>query len=263
MCPRTRDVIAAKIATKMQASKSRDERVVQTLLGCNVKDVPDRLILVSTPYVRKKVSSKLQKSSEKGRLITGRFNRISIGIVDVGIGTPSAALAIEGIVRTSPRALIRVDFCGGLLEEQEVGDSLVANQAIPGDGTANAYCGAEPIQAHAILTQHIIDTARLDGTELHEGIIWTTDTLMLQTIELLQSWKELGACAVDMETSVILGISSQWKIPAASLNCISDRPLHGQGIFEMVKVDPNLLTGLERTINLGLQALISWSEDGD
>jgi AMP nucleosidase len=261
MCPRTRDIVAAKIASRLNSSMSRDERVVHTLLGCKAQQVPDRLLLVSTPYVRRKVTSKLSKSVKKGRVFRGKYNDVMIGVVDVGIGTPSAALAVEGIVRTSPQAMVRTDFCGGLAKQQGIGDTVLVNQVIPGDGTTVAYFGPDQIQAHGRLNEHILSTAERLGLKLQRGVMWTTDTLMLQTEDLLESWKEKSAVAVDMESSILLGLGKHWNVPAASLNCVSDKPLHGKGLFESERVDPNLLTGLERTINLGLQALISWASE--
>lgn len=257
--PRIGDRITSTLASQVMKRMTRDERIVRILLGTKLDNVPDRLLLVATTFVMTKVTSKLKKVKVSGKVTRGTYNDVEIGVVDTGIGTPSAAMIVEGLVRTQPKLLIRTDFCGGLSESQTIGDSFVADDAITGDGCSAAYFGPEQkVISHEALSNFIFSNAKNVGLNVHRGTMWTTDALLKQTQALLESWIEKGASAVDMETTAILGISADEGIPAASLNCISDLPAKGLGPFDIVGVSPEMLTGLDLAIEAGLNALVSW-----
>ncbi|UCE10280.1 MAG: hypothetical protein JSW61_15120 [Candidatus Thorarchaeota archaeon] len=259
MKARIGDRIKAKVASRLMTKMSRDERIVRVLLGAKREDIPERLLLVSTSFILDRAKSLISKTKVVGRVTTGEFGHSRIGIVDIGMGTPSAAMMMEAVVRTDAEVLLRADFCGGLEEDHSVGDAFIAEKAIVGDGSGATYFGAEAVVgAHEGLTEYIKDILGEMKLTQHAGTIWTTDILMKQTKELLSEWVQKGASAVDMESTAILGIAEVEGVPAASLNCISDLPLHGRGPFDSDTVDPNLLTGTDRIIQAGLKSLISW-----
>ncbi|MHA2135887.1 MAG: phosphorylase family protein [Candidatus Thorarchaeota archaeon] len=243
----------------MMTKMSRDERIVRALLGVKRDSIPERLLLVSTSFILDRAKSLISKTKVMGRVTTGEFEKGRVGIVDLGMGTPSAAMMMEAIVRTEAQVLLRADFCGGLMKNQSVGEAFIAEKAIVGDGSGVAYFGTGTIvEAHIGLTEHIKGIVSKMDLSQHTGTIWTTDVLMKQTKELLEDWVRKGASAVDMESTAILGIAGDEGVPAASLNCISDLPLHGPGPFDSETVDPNLLTGTERVVQAGLRALVEW-----
>lgn len=260
MSPRVRDRLKARVATRMMSKMNRDERIVRVLLGAKVEDIPKRLLLVSTPYVKERACSKLTRIRVSGRVTVGDIGKLRLGIVDIGIGTPSASMMMEAIVRTKPEALVRAELCGGLEKEHRIGDIFVASGAIVGDGSGIAYFGSEEVVTpHQPLTNLAIEILQGRGRTVHQGSIWTTDILMKQTSALLGGWAQKGASAVDMESTAILGIAGLEDVPAASLNCISDLPLHGPGPFEMDSVDPEFLSGTDDVVETGLWTLVSWT----
>jgi AMP nucleosidase len=259
MKPRVGDRIKAKVASRLMTKMSRDERIVRVLLGAKRENIPERLLLVSTSFILDRAKSCVSKTKVMGRVTTGEFEEGRVGIVDLGMGTPSAAMMMEAIVRTGAQVLLRADFCGGLMKNQSIGDAFLAERAIVGDGSGVAYFGAEAtVKAHIGLTEHIRGFVNKLDLPQHIGTIWTTDVLMKQTKDLLEDWVSKGASAVDMESTAILGIAGVEGVPAASLNCISDLPLHGPGPFDSETVDPNLLTGTDRVVQAGLRALVEW-----
>jgi uridine phosphorylase len=241
---------------------TRDERIVRVLLGTKLDNVPDRLLLVATTFVLSKATSKLKRVKVSGKVTKGIYNDIEVGVVDTGIGTPSTAMIVEGLVRTQPKLLVRTDFCGGLSDSQKIGDAFIADDALVGDGCSTVYFGAEEkVMAHEYLTNLVVSSTENVGLSFHRGTMWTTDVLLKQTKPLLESWINKGASAVDMETTAILGISAEEGIPAASLNCISDLPIKGLGPFEIEGISPELLTSLDLIIKAGLTALVNWRSD--
>ncbi len=261
MTPRLKDRVKAKVATQVIKRMTRDERIIRVFLGAKPDDVPKRLLLVATPFVLDRASSRLSKVRITGSITLGQYEGVDVGIVNTGMGTPSAAMVMEAVVRTQPIAAVRGELCGGLGETQKIGDAFLATEAIVGDGCGLTYFGSEAtVTAHPGLTEHVLKTAERQKLTTHRGKIWTTDVLLKQTKELLANWIEKGAMAVDMESSAILGIASMENVPAASLNCISDLPERGMGPFDMKEVDPNFLTGLDLTLMAALGSVTTWQD---
>jgi nucleoside phosphorylase len=237
---------------------SQDERIVRGILGVPASDVPTRLLIIATESFKKGASSRLKKAKTKGRLTTGKYRNIAVGVLDGGIGSPAATMVLEAAAMTEPQVLIRADFCGGLSNEYDIGHAFVAESVIVGDGCGSAYFGkGEMIPADSELTSSVLTKSKDLGLPTHSGIMWTTDVLLRQTESLLQEWVRQGAHAVDMETSAVLGIASERQIPAASINCISDLQLHGKPLFEP-GIDPMLLRGIDLVIDAAMQALVEW-----
>ena len=259
MKAKTKDKVIAGIASRVLSNMDRDERIVRGLLDTNADSVPKRLLLVATPFILKKACGRLKHARSHGRVTTGVYMDSQVGIVDTGMGTPSAAMVTEAVVRTKPILVVRADVCGGLGPSQKVGDAFVANEALVGDGCGSAYFGLETqVASDFELSKFVAAQAEKRGLSVHTGAIWTTDILLGQTKELLEGWIAKGATAVDMESSVILGISTKAAIPSASLNCISDLPATGMGPFDSEKMEPAFFSGLDAVIDAGLTTVASW-----
>lgn len=257
MKPRPSDRLKAGVASKIFQKMNHDERIVRGILGVTAATLPDRLLIVATESFIRRASSRLKKSKKKGRLTIGKFRDTVIGVVDAGIGTPAASMVLEAAVKTNPEVLIRADFCGGLLKGHKIGHAFVAESVIVGDGCGSEYFGqGQIIPADSALTNSVFSRSESLGLPTHRGTMWTTDFLLRQTEGLLQEWVGKGAHAVDMETSAILGIADERGIPAASINCISDLPLHGKPIFGSAGIDPMLFRGIDIVIDAAIQTLV-------
>ncbi|MFX1368714.1 MAG: hypothetical protein ACFFAY_08965 [Promethearchaeota archaeon] len=260
MKPRKKDVIKSKIGTQITKRMTRDQRIVYGILGEKTSKIPKRILAVATPIVLKTATQKLKNTRIKERITTGRFEDTDIGIVVTGMGTPSTAIIMEALTKSMPNAIIRADFCGGLSADHNIGDGFLADDAVVGDGCGTVYFGNKSIlQSHRMLSKAIHEYASDLGLTVHRGRMWTTDVLFRQTEDLLEGWMHEGSQAVDMESSMILGLGNASGIPTASLNCISDLPVHGKPLFDSDEVDPNLLTGLDLVLEASLKTLVDWS----
>src|SRR3712207_5182351 len=63
---------------------------------------------------------------------------LPLTIQSTGMGGPSAAIVVEELIRLGARTLIRTGTCGALTEDLELGNLLVAAEAIAADGTSRA-----------------------------------------------------------------------------------------------------------------------------
>jgi uridine phosphorylase len=261
MClkPRKKDVVISKVASQVTRRMTRDQRIVRGILGERQSRIPKKILAVATPIVLESAVKKLKHAKTSTRISVGIYEDEQIGVVSTGMGTPSAAIIMEAIVKANPEVIIRADFCGGLSADHSIGDGFLADDAVVGDGCGTVYFGNRSIlPSNRKLTRALLETAEDTGLVVHRGTIWTTDVLFMQTSDLLESWIEEGGQAVDMESSIILGIGHRAGIPTACLNCISDLPVHGIPLFEE-NVNPNLLTGLDRILDACLKTLVDWN----
>jgi len=257
-----KDRVVAGLASQVLGNMNRDERIVRGLLDTKLDSVPKRLLVVASPFVLKKACARLKHTHSFGRVASGVYGGSLIGVVDTGMGTPSAAMIMEAIVRTKPILVVRADVCGGLGPSQKVGDTFIANRAIVGDGCCSMYFGAgTEVASEAQLTDYVAAQAEKQGLTVHVGVMWTTDILLTQTRELLNNWISKGADAVDMESSAILGIAASAGIPAASLNCISDLPAAGAGPFDSGGMEPAFFSGIDAVVDVGLTCVAGWQND--
>ena len=67
---------------------------------------------------------------------TGELDGIKVSVTSTGIGGPSAAIAMEELVRCGADTFIRIGTCGGMDINVKGGDIVIATGAIRAEGTS-------------------------------------------------------------------------------------------------------------------------------
>ncbi len=70
---------------------------------------------------------------------TGTLLGEKVSVVSTGIGGPSAAIAVEELIRCGVHTFIRVGTCGGINDKVRGGDVLIASAAVRSEGTSKEY----------------------------------------------------------------------------------------------------------------------------
>src|SRR3989442_12751120 len=87
----------------------------------------------------------VQRNAERGMLgYTGTYEGSPVSVQATGMGCPSAAIVMEELVQLGVKRFLRVGTCGGLQQDLQLGDLIVALTAVPADGTARPYVGGDP-----------------------------------------------------------------------------------------------------------------------
>ncbi|MFX0137055.1 MAG: hypothetical protein ACFFDN_25680, partial [Candidatus Hodarchaeota archaeon] len=113
--------------------------IVQMLLECSPKRIAKTVLLPAGDLAQNRMNSKLKEVKKCGRTYRGKIDELSVSVVKSGIGAPFAATILEALVRADVQRIIRLDFCGGISEEIEIGDVVISPSAISGDGTTPHY----------------------------------------------------------------------------------------------------------------------------
>ena len=156
---------------------------------------------------------------------TGTLLGEKVSVCSTGIGGPSAAIAMEELVKCGADTFIRTGTCGGIELSVQSGDIVVATGAIRYEHTSMEYAPIEfPAVADLDITNALVAATRELGYPLHTGIVQCKDSFYGQHspekspvyYELLnkwESWKRLGVKASEMESSAL------FVVAAASMLC--------------------------------------------
>lgn len=160
---------------------------------------------------------------------TGYLNGEKVSVTSTGIGGPSAAIAIEELVRAGADTFIRVGTCGGMQPEVQSGDLIIATGAIRAEGTSREYAPIEfPAVADFGLVQRLAMAAEKLSMPYHVGVVQCKDSFYGQhepqampvSYELenkWRAWKRLGCLASEMESAALFVVASHLKVRCASV----------------------------------------------
>ena len=89
--------------------------------------------------------------------------------------------------------------------------------------------------------------------KVHKGPVWTTDALFKETKDIVNSYIDKGAIAVDMVTSPFVTIANLYNKRAAAVLVVSDNLISGQLGF----TDFRFFEGEMKMTELALRAVNS------
>ena len=100
-------------------------------IGLKEGDIGEYVILPGDPKRCKKIASyfddaKLVADRREFTTYTGFLNGVKVSVTSTGIGGPSAAIALEELVKVGGRNFIRVGTCGGMDLGVKSGDLVIA-----------------------------------------------------------------------------------------------------------------------------------------
>jgi len=165
---------------------------------------------------------------------TGEYKGKRVTVGNGGLYAPDTALVTELLCVAGVDYLIRLGSCGAMKEDINVGDYVLAESALRGDGVTKYYVsdGFLPY-ANKELSDKL---AKFFKRKLHRGIVWTTDALLKETKEIVNDAISKGAIAVDMVTSAFLTIAQIYNKKAAAILVVSDNLITGEMGFVSLKV---------------------------
>lgn len=174
-----------------------------------------------------------------------RGTRVTVG--NGGLYAPDAALVTELLCAGGVDCLIRLGSCGGLLEEIGIGDYVLAEGVLRGDGVTRYYVD----DAFAPLADKGINHILQEGFQtVKRGLVWTTDAILKETKAFVNDAISKGAIAVDMVTSPFLTIAQIYQKRAAALLVVSDNVITGDLGFASIKVFDAEKKMIDRTFDL-------------
>ena len=160
---------------------------------------------------------------------TGFLDGEKVSVTSTGIGGPSAAIALEELVKAGAHTFIRVGTCGGIDINVKGGDIVIATGAVRAEGTSKEYAPIEfPAVANLDVVNALVEGAKKLGYNYHAGVVQCKDSFYGQhspqtmpvSNELLnkwEAWKRLGCLASEMESAALFVVASYLKVKVGSV----------------------------------------------
>jgi uridine phosphorylase len=199
-------------------------------------EVADTVLLPGDPGRVDEVVSSWEHHEEVAehreyRTATGSYEGTDISVTSTGIGSPSAAIAVEELAEVGADTFIRVGSCGGLQPELEVGDLVITAGAVRGEATSDAYVRKSyPASASPEVVSALVAAAEELGYDYHVGLTASTDSFYpgqgregfggYQSPEGEQLMRELRAANVlnvEMEASAVCTLANVYGLRAGAV----------------------------------------------
>lgn len=168
-----------------------------------------------------------------------------VTIQATGMGGPSAAIVFTELIALGVRSAIRVGTCGGLDGSLRLGDLVIAQEALCGDGTSRALGALERVPADGTLS----DALRANAREAHIGTVLSVDLFYQPD----PPPERLHALAVEMEAATLFTIGAAAGVPVGCVLAVSDT-LGADGDRQRIEDEP-LLEAAEAMGRAALAAL--------
>ena len=192
---------------------------------------------------------------------TGFLDGVKVSVTSTGIGCPSAAIALEELVRVGADTFIRVGTSGAIQPGTKSDELAIITGAIRDEGTSLHYMPAEfPAVANLEIVQALRRAAQKSKTPFRLGITQSKDSYYGEVEpersgvpdRLLKRWKAWeigGAICSEMESSTLFVVASILGVRAGGIMAMwADGDFKGLdslietaigGVRELIKGDNN------------------------
>ncbi len=165
------------------------------------------------------------------RTLAGEYADEPLAVTSTGIGSPSAAIAVEELARTGVETLLRVGSCGAIQPDVSVGDLVITTGAVRQEGTSEEYIREDyPAVAHEEVVTALVTAAERLGYEYHLGVTCSTDSFYAGQSrpgldgfrasganERIEELREAGVLNFEMEASAILTLAGMYGLRAGAV----------------------------------------------
>lgn len=154
-----------------------------------------------------------------------------VTLINIGVGPSNAKTITDHIAVLRPDAMIMVGHCGGLRNHQEIGDFVLATGFMRADRVLDDSLPLNiPITPNYLLNVYLKEALDKYGRNYRMGTIYTTanrnwEFIKKRTEEEIHMSRSI---AIDMESATVATNGYRYRIPNATLLCVSDKPLHGK-----------------------------------
>ena len=237
-------------------------------LQCTEEDIGKYVFLPGDPGRVPVIASYLEDAKPKASnreyvTWTGSLSSVKVSVVSTGIGCPSAAIALEELIKLGAHTFIRIGTCGCIDDSLLPGNCIIATGAVRRDGTSLQYM---PIEYPAVANQEII-SALMTAAEKHHltaytGIVESKDSYYGQhepdnspVKDMLNyKWnclKKGGVLGSEMECSALFVVSGIRKVRAGAILHI----MRNREREKLLQSEPSIESDTAPTIQAAVSAM--------
>ena len=188
--------------------------------GLGPEDIGSYVILPGDPKRCEKIAGHFENPRKMADFrefttYTGELLGVRVSVTSTGIGGPSAAIALNELVKCGAHTFIRVGTCGGMQEDVLGGDIVIASGAVRMEGTSREFA---PVEYPAVPDFEVLTALKKAAQQLsfrhHVGVVQSKDSffgqhepeIMPVSYELQNKWQaylRMGCLASEMETAAL------------------------------------------------------------
>jgi purine-nucleoside phosphorylase len=152
------------------------------------------------------------RSQPKGLSVAGPF-----------VGAPYAAMLLETLIACGARKIIFLGWCGAVSENVKIGDIILPTTAVIDEGTSAHYGAKNNGLSHAssAMVSVIRQTFDENHIDFHAGSVWTTDAVYRETRQQVETHRQKGTLAVEMEISALYTVARYRRAQLAGILVVS------------------------------------------
>lgn len=153
----------------------------------------------------------------------GSWESASLTVVAPAVGAPFAAMILEKLIALGARRVLVLGWCGSVTPQARIGDLILPNRALPGDGTSPHYCrDSEEITPHQGLYSLLATGLQEVEVPWQTGSIWSTDAFYRETKSMIRSCQAQGVLGIDLELAALFAVGRFRGVAVAALLVVSD-----------------------------------------
>jgi uridine phosphorylase len=165
------------------------------------------------------------------RTATGAYDGTPISVTSTGIGSPSAAIAVEELARVGADTFVRVGSCGAIQPGMSVGDLVITSGAVRQEGTSHEYVRDDypAVASHEVVSALVAAAERL-GYDYHVGLTMSADAFYAGqgragfggfeaagSETLVDDLREANVANIEMEAAAILTLANVYGLRAGAV----------------------------------------------
>ncbi|MGM0372004.1 MAG: nucleoside phosphorylase [Halobacteriota archaeon] len=205
-------------------------------LGVKPADLAEAVLLPGNPDRIETITGFWDRAEERARhreyrTVTGEYDGTPISVTSTGIGSPSAAIAVEELARAGADTLIRVGSTGAIQPDMEIGDLVITTGGVRQEGTSSEYVREDyPAVADREVTSALVAAAERLGYDYHLGLTMSADSFYAGqgrpgfegfraagSEDLIEELREANVKNIEMEASAILTLSNLYDLRAGAI----------------------------------------------
>jgi AMP nucleosidase len=237
------------------------EYVRQTLeryTNCRLEEFCSHILITNFRQYIRTFAKRTGAGIHQGNFSIVNVPELDCSMIDFGIGSPQAALVINGLAYLDNlKSVIMVGMCGGIDDILEVGDFVVPSAAIRGEGTSRHYL-PESFPAMPAMSVNLLCLGAVKARQLVPrcGIVHTTDRRLWEFDEaFVESLRHQRILAIEMELATLFSVAYRYEVPIGSIMLVSDMPLQRRGIKDKKLYDEIYRKHMNTHIDIAMDAV--------
>jgi len=234
--------------------------------GMAVDEVGDHVLLTNfRSYVDTFAARFDTEVTGETRPMQAATNADGLTMINIGIGSPNAAIIMDLLIARQPQGVLFLGKCGGLKRSTDLGRFILPIGAIRGEGTSDDYLPPQvpalpSFKLHKFVSERLVER----GLDYRTGVVYTTNRRLWEhDKEFLERLKKMTCIAIDMETATIFIVGHYNEISRGALLLVSDVPVTPEGVKTEESDQQVTELWTETHLQLGIEAMTGIEEQGE